>query len=44
VKVTPPEAEVCSYCGTRTISGIYIRDDPKNVPFPVNVRRLLDGG
>ena len=28
------EPEVCSYCGEPTVSGMYVRDDPKTVPFP----------
>jgi hypothetical protein len=26
--------EVCAWCGGKTISGIYVRVDPKTVPFP----------
>jgi hypothetical protein len=28
------ELETCSYCGSDTIVGIYVRDNPKCVPFP----------
>lgn len=28
------EAEVCSYCGHDTTSGIYVREDPATVPYP----------
>jgi hypothetical protein len=33
VRVHPPVQEKCAYCGTPTISGIYVRDDPKLVPY-----------
>jgi hypothetical protein len=26
--------ETCSYCGSDTIFGIYVRDNPALVPFP----------
>lgn len=26
--------ETCSYCGSETIAGIYVRDDPAHVAFP----------
>jgi len=29
-----PEVEICCYCGQETLSGIYVRIDPKTVPFP----------
>jgi hypothetical protein len=32
VRRTIPQEEVCCYCGARTTSGIYVRDDPDLVP------------
>lgn len=34
IRLKDPELEFCSYCGLITFVGIYIRDDPANVPFP----------
>lgn len=31
--VSPPE-ERCAYCGAGTRSGIYVRANPSDVPFP----------
>jgi hypothetical protein len=28
------EVEKCSFCGEFTIVGIYVRQDPKTVPYP----------
>jgi hypothetical protein len=28
--------ERCSWCGTCTVSGIYVREDPASVPFPAD--------
>lgn len=28
------ETETCCYCGKPTTSGIYVREDPKAVPYP----------
>lgn len=28
------EVERCTYCGGGHVSGIYVRDDPRQVPFP----------
>lgn len=28
------QGEQCSYCGEITWSGIYVRDNPENVPHP----------
>ena len=30
----PVVLEICSYCGSDTIVGIYVRDNPELVPFP----------
>jgi hypothetical protein len=40
VRATPPQQEKCAYCGTPTISGIYVRDDPATVKYPAP---LVDG-
>jgi hypothetical protein len=34
VRVTTVTTERCSYCGETTMSGIYVREHPANVPFP----------
>lgn len=28
------KTETCAYCGKDTNSGIYVRDDPAQVPYP----------
>jgi len=28
------DMEICAFCGDRTRSGIYVREDPAEVPFP----------
>jgi hypothetical protein len=35
-RVTAPAAVIktCAYCGRGTHAGIYVRDDPRQVPFP----------
>jgi hypothetical protein len=37
-RLTQPEPEVCAFCGADTTSGIYVREDPKAVPFPAKER------
>lgn len=33
-RLVPREEERCSFCGTTTNSGIYVRHDPLSVRFP----------
>lgn len=33
-RLLSPDAETCAFCGRQTTSGIYVRVDPKTVPFP----------
>lgn len=34
VRLKEPDIERCCVCGTITSSGIYVRRDPRMVPFP----------
>ena len=34
VRVTDSKVEKCAWCGRKTVSGIYVREDPHNVKFP----------
>lgn len=34
VTLRDPEPETCSTCGNETVDGIYVRKDPKTVPYP----------
>jgi hypothetical protein len=34
VRLVKPQKERCSACGEETHSGIYVRADPKTVPYP----------
>ena len=33
LKTALTKEETCAYCGNKTRSGIYVRDDPANVEF-----------
>ncbi len=32
LRLTEPEEEQCCFCGVATVSGIYVRKDPKELP------------
>lgn len=34
IKPEYAEEETCCYCGEKTTSGIYVREDPSKVPYP----------
>lgn len=34
VRVPAADVETCGYCGRETRSGVYVRDNPGEVPFP----------
>lgn len=34
VRITEPEIKQCAVCGELTISGIFVRKDPKEVNYP----------
>lgn len=34
IRVTEPEVETCAFCGNQTYVDIYIRVDPRTVPYP----------
>jgi hypothetical protein len=34
VRIKGAEEEQCAWCGGTTDSGIYVREDPKAVPYP----------
>jgi hypothetical protein len=34
VRLVDIELEQCSYCGKPTFIGVYVRADPKTVPYP----------
>lgn len=34
IRVREPPGEKCCYCGAETFEGIYVRVDPRQVPYP----------
>jgi hypothetical protein len=34
VRLREPDAEECCYCGEQTLSGIYVRENTDDVPYP----------
>lgn len=36
--IRDPDIEQCAFCGSPTIVGIFVRADPKSVPFPAGDR------
>lgn len=36
IRLTTPGYERCSFCGNGTASGIYVRHDPRDVPYPAH--------
>ena len=38
VRISVVEVEQCAFCGAATISGIYVRHDPADVPYPAKER------
>lgn len=33
-RIAEPEVETCAFCGELTISGIYVREDPRTLAYP----------
>lgn len=34
IRLREPDPERCAWCGTLTVSGIYVRANPGEVPYP----------
>jgi hypothetical protein len=37
-RLIDPEFETCCFCGAHTDDGIYVRIDPRSVPYPRKVK------
>lgn len=37
-KLVLAQEEVCCFCGTSTKSGVYVRVDPRDIPFPTRLK------